>query len=282
MSAPGTRSTVPAGTSGTPSTSSTCLVAALGLHLSATYNSLAAAQDSPLGYGWSFSYGSHLSVDAAGEATVVEEDGSLAPFTATASGFTAPTWLPATLTHDADGTYTFSRRRDGTSWVYSSTGALQSVSDRNGYTTTLTYTGSGQLSTVTDPAGRSLTFTYGANGLISAVSDPAVRTVGFSYDSTGQLSSLTDVAGGVSSFGYDGAHHMSSETDPRSQTTTNTYDSTGRVLTQTDPRGNLIQLAYNGGTTTVTDRDGNVTTTQFSNLEPVVQTRGDGTAAAAS
>lgn len=63
---------------------------------------------------------------------------------------------------------------------------------------------------------------------------------------------------------------------------TNVYDGTGRVTQQQDEMGRKTLFSYLAGTTTITDPKGNVTEEHFSNLEPVVITRGYGTSSAAT
>jgi len=251
----------------------------LPLDLGLTYNSLAASQNSPVGYGWSFSYGMQLIVNTtAGTATVVLGNGNNVPFTLSNSTYVAPAWVMATLTQNADGTFSYLEKRTQLQYVFSSSGQLIKEIDRNGYTTSLAYNSSGQLSTVTDPAGRSFTLSYGSNGDLAGVSDPVSRTVGLAYDSAGNLSSITDVGGGVTSFTYDSSHDLLTMKDPRGGVLTNTYDSQGRVTSQVDPMNRKTTYSYLAGTTTITDPNGNVTREHFSNNEVVAITRGYGTA----
>jgi RHS repeat-associated protein len=254
------------------------------LDLNLTYNSLAAAQNSPLGFGWSFSYGMHLAFNqSTGDVTVMQENGSTVPFTNAGGSYQAPTYVAASLLKNGDGSYTLTRRHGGHSFKFSAAGTLLSINDRNGYTTTLAYNG-GQLATVTDPAGRSLSFTYGANGDISQISDPGTRTVGFGYNGAGELTSITDTNNGVTSFTYDAsAHRLLTMTDPRNDGAwTNHYNSNGQVDSQTDPLTRATAYAYAAGTTTITDPKGNVTQEHFSNLLPVAVTQGYGSSAEAT
>lgn len=67
------------------------------LNFSLTYNSLAASQNSPVGFGWTDSYATGLSVDSAsGDVTISQENGATVVFTpASGGGYTAPSWAPA-------------------------------------------------------------------------------------------------------------------------------------------------------------------------------------------
>ena len=255
------------------------------LEFTRTYNSMNAAEDGRLGFGWSDSYGMSLSVDGeTGAATVHEEGGSAVTFPANGEGgFTTPPRVLATLTANEDGTYGFSRFSDHIDYVFSAEGKLLRELDRNGNTTTLTYNGD-LLEKVTDPSGRSLTFAY-AGSHIHTITDPMGRTTTFGYDSNGNLEKETDPMGRIWSFSYDGSHRLLTMTDPRGGMVSNTYDGSGRVIAQTDPMGRESTWQYEGeaagpegGTTTFTDGRGDITRYIFRNLELHSVTRGVGDA----
>ena len=137
---------------------------------------------------------------------------------------------------------------------------------------------------MTDPEGRALTFSYGSNGLVSKITDPAGRSVSYGYDSSGDLTSVTDVAGNTWQFGYDSNHLMTTMTDPRSGLVTNVYDTSGRVTSQTDPMNRKTTYSYagsnlssTGGSTTITDPNGNVEVQNYQNGELTSLTKGSGT-----
>lgn len=261
----------------------------VALNLTRSYDSLAASTEGMFGYGWSSSYGMHLSVDPnTGNVTVYQENGSAVTFAPSGSGYTAPPRVLATLVKNADGSFTMTRKAQ-TRFNFASAGQLTSESDLNGYTTTLAYNGSGQLATVTDPAGRALSFSYGSNELVSKITDPAGRAVSYGYDSSGNLTSVTDVAGNVWQFGYDSNHLMTTMTDPRSGVVTNVYDSSGRVTSQTDPMNRKTTYSYagsnlssTGGSTTITDPNGNVEVQNYQNGELTSLTKGSGTSSTAT
>src|SRR5487761_273357 len=244
------------------------------LNFSRTYSSSQASVNGPLGYGWTDSYNMSLSTDASGDVTISQEDGSTVTFLPNgAGGFTAAPRVLATLTANADGSYTFVRDRGQTQYNFSAAGLLTSEVDRNGYTTQLGYNGSGQLTTVTDPSGRTLTFTYSGSHL-AKVTDPSGRTWSYSYDTSGNLAHAADPMGRVWSFTYDPNHLLLAMTDPRGGVTTNTYNSSAQVTSQVDADGGTTTWSYagdptstTGGTTTMTDPNGEVTTYQYSSLE---------------
>jgi len=234
---------------------------------SRTYTSAMAGDDGPLGFGWHSSYGAHLVIDAAtGNVTVSQENGAEVAFMLTAGTFTAAPRVQATLVKNPDGTYTFVRQLSQT-LTFTAAGALASIADRNGETTTLGYAGA-NLATVTEPGGRALTVTY-AGAHISKVTDPLGQSVTYTYDAAGNLVTSTGPDGAVTTFGYDDAHHITSVLDPAQQSApvkapmTMVYDAQGRVTSQTDPLGRATTFVYTGdpfgstgGTTVTTDPSG--------------------------
>ncbi len=258
------------------------------LNFTRTYSSSEASTDGPLGFGWTHSYNMSLIVDAVGNVTVVQENGSTVPFLTNGSGgYAAPPRVLATLVKNSDGTHTFTRKTSQIRYVFSSTGQLTGETDLNGYTTKLSYSGS-QLSSVTDPGGRKLSFTY-SGAHIARVTDPMGRGVSFTYDAAGNLGQTTDAAGHGWKFGYDPSHLLLTMTNPRNGVVRNTYDSSARVISQVDAAGLKTSWAYagdpatpSGGDTTITDEHRNVTVEHYANLELLSITRGAGTAAAAT
>ena len=262
-----------------------------GLDLSRTYNSLNADRDSIFGRGWSSSYDEHLVAHDDGSITIAFPDGSRIdaqpdPIT---GQYAVPAFADSTLSHDGSG-WVFTSRHTGLSSHFDASGFLTSVADRNGETTTIARDAAGVPTLVTDAAGRTLTFASDADGHVTSVTDPLGRTFGYSYDQ-GQLTATTDPVGKTWQLGYaaDGSHLLTSMTDPRGHSLSNVYDAGGRVTSQTDYAGHTTTLAYSGdafstdgGTTTITDPRGKVSTEQYTGGQLVSLTRGTGTPVAAT
>jgi RHS repeat-associated protein len=267
-----------------------------GLDLTRTYNSLNASAEGIFGYGWTTSYESHLTVNGDGSITITEADGSQVTAEPNGSGgFNVPDWADSALT-TSGGSYTFVRQGTET-YLFNSSGILTALTDANGYSTTLTYS-SGKLTTVTDAAGQTLTLAYGSNGLVSSVTDPMSRATTYAYDSSGDLTSVTDPLSRVTSFTYNTTSHLLlTMTFPNGQSggpdagdkVTNTYNSSDQVVTQTDQMGNETTYSYTGnnfsstgGTTTITDPDGNVEVQDYTYGMLQSLTKGYGTGSAAT
>jgi RHS repeat-associated protein len=266
------------------------------LEIARTYNSSNAATDGPFGYGWTYNYGMSLSCSGT-TATVTQENGATAQFT-TSGSCSSGTWSPsaprfiATLSY-ASSTWTFKRQNRDT-YTFNSSGQLTSITDLNGYVTTLSYT-SGTLTTITDPAGRTLTLGW-TGSHITSLTDANItpnRTVTYSYTSD-QLTDVTDVEGGDTSFAYDGSHRITTVKDPVCEAlggscpgVQNHYDGSGRVDWQKDQLNRETTFAYSGtpgdatgGTTTITDPVGNVTVDAYEYGVRTSTTRGSGTTSA--
>lgn len=158
------------------------------------------------------------------------------------------------------------RNTDGSKLVFSrqvtTTGypkfLLNSQSDAQGNTITLTYNSSNRLTAVTDPLNQTSSFYYENTSfphLVTKISDPFIpsggtrRSAYFAYDTTGRLIKITDPEGIESSFTYDSAQpdFVSSLTTPYGITTFITNPSTSG-LTQyvevTDPLGRKERVEY--------------------------------------
>ena len=105
---------------------------------------------------------------------------------------------------------------------------LQSITDGDGLTNTISYNGTNAYST----------------NLISQVVDPFGRTCSLAYDTNGHLTSITDVAGLISSFTYGSNDWVSSLTTP--------YGTTSFAITDTSG----AQIVPNGRSVLVTQPDG--------------------------
>jgi hypothetical protein len=247
-----------------------------------TYNSDLAAQDGPLGLGWTDSYNLSLTFGSGtppSTVTVNEETGGQIVFD---YNTTTSTYAPdvardqATLV-EGSGTWTFARYAKSI-FDFNSTGQLVDEKDLNGNITTVGPV-SGGTQVITDPAGRTYTLTYSGTHITSVAEEAGgsypARTVSYGY--TGSLlTSVTDVNGGITDYGYDSSNRLAVERTPRfasngalpaaptSCSGTATLDSTGTVYDTTTPGHVLCQWDALGRQTTFAytfDGSGNVTQT---------------------
>jgi len=250
-----------------------------GLVLDWTYSSQRSPFDGPFGFGWSFNYNMTLAVNSSGTVDVHQENGSMVTFTPDTNGvYHAPARVLAALAHNADGTWTYTRKAKDI-FTFTSTGQMSQLADLNGNTTSLTRNGSGQLTTATDGAGRTLTFTYNTGGRIATATDPAGRVFSYQYDGNGQLISVTVPGGAATGYAYDASNLLTTMTDPRGNTTTNVYDAAKRVTKQTDRAGGITTFSYaSDGTTTTVSPGGRTTAETYTNGQLVKAVNGAGTA----
>jgi len=227
----------------------------------------------PLGANWNHGYDVLLGQTAAGVATIRWGDGHGETYTLTNGTYVPQVGVFNTLIANSDGTFTLTQKNQ-TQYLFSSTGTLSSIQDKNGNTVNLTYDGSGNLTTITAPGGRALTLAYDGNGRITSVTDPIGRTESYAYDAANDLVSATDPLGGVTAYAYDGSHHVAQITLPNGNVLLqNSYDSQGRTISQTNGRGFAWQFAYNtpaAGQTTITDARGATTVHTYDNSLRIV------------
>jgi RHS repeat-associated protein len=255
----------------------------VGLNLTRTYNSMAAAEGTTgiFGHGWSNSFGDHVVAEKEA-VTVYHGNGSAVPFKETKGGeFVAPNWTQDKLTGNSTIGYSLILENQVKYQFEGSTGRLQSVTDRNGNQTTLAYNKAGQLETITDPAGRKITLAYNGEGLVESAKDPLGHTAKYTY-AEGALASVT-LPGETKArwqYHYGEAHQMTLMIDGRGGETTNEYNGSHELISQTDPAGHKIKFEREPFHTKLTNNGtGSVTSEWFnSNGEPTSITRGYGTA----
>jgi RHS repeat-associated protein len=240
----------------------------LALELSRTYNSLAAGTAGRFGYGWTDSYGMSLNIGPS-TTVVTQENGSQITFTLNGSTWSAPPRASATLVHNGDDTWTFTRYAREI-LTFDASGRIIQIRDLNGYATSISYP-NGSTQVITDPAGRTFTLSL-SNGRVTSVTDSSSppRSLTYTYNGSGELTDVIDVGGGHAQFTYDGSHRMLTMRSPRfygdtittpPPITTNHYDAQGRVDWQSDPLGRTTTFDYTSiaNSTKVTDPKGNVT-----------------------
>ncbi len=185
------------------------------------YNHMAAT-DVGLGVGWTSNYHARLRPDG-GKLTVVRADGRRERLTQSGAA-----WIP-----DADSRLKvvssvsgFTLTLDsGTVETYSTLGKLLSITDRAGFTQSLTYSdGSAGPNGgyVVDALGNP-TATLLPAGLLIRVTDASLRSLNFSYNAESRLALMTDPAGGKFIYAYVG-NNLVSVTYPDTHTRTYVYN----------------------------------------------------------
>jgi RHS repeat-associated protein len=275
----------------------------IDLSVDRMFNSSESTRDGLFGFGWSSNIGMNLSIDPLSQqATIRQENGSVARFDLVNGAYVPPDHVTSTLTFDAPtSTYRFQRHQQETIWFDGTAGPnlgrLVKLVDMNQYATTVAYPDATHI-VMTEPAGRTLTFTLDANRHVTSVADTAspVRAIAYSYVGS-ELRTVTSLKANTADttpttwqYGYDPTtHQITSVTNPRGHQMTTHYNQS-RVDYQIDYSGARTDFAYSGTnplTVTVTAPTNNaagtrpVTQYTFTNLLMTSRIDGYGTAQAA-
>ncbi len=245
------------------------------LQLTRTYNSLEAAWGK-VSQRWWQGYERYLQIRD-GETAVFDATGELLRFTANTDGtYTTPAGYSKDLRKNADGTYTLTDRKSGTTDTYNEHGTLLRVTDKNDGTITVDQHDEGG-----EHKGFKLTETRSGRwiDLIKTypnqwqAKDHTGRTAVLDLDGAGNLAKVTDTAGKATAYEYDSSRRVTKVTTPEGTVTLFTYDSHNRVTsmqraTASSPSGHTgptwrydysAATPSDAGTTTVTDPDGDAT-----------------------
>ncbi|AXI86426.1 Wall-associated protein [Streptomyces sp. ETH9427] len=245
------------------------------LQLTRTYNSLEAAWGK-VSQRWWQGYERYLQIRD-GETAVFDATGELLRFTANTDGtYTTPAGYSKDLRKNADGTYTLTDRKSGTTDTYNEHGTLLRVTDRNDGTITVDQHDEGG-----EHKGFKLTETRSGRwiDLVKTypnqwqAKDHTGRTAVLDLDGAGNLAKVTDTAGKATAYEYDSSRRVTKVTTPEGTVTLFTYDSHNRVTsmqraTASSPSGHTgptwrydysAATPSDAGTTTVTDPDGDAT-----------------------
>ncbi len=233
-----------------------------------------------LGWGWSTSWDTALTVDADGSVNVLGPNGALRRFQPDrrpGGGYFAQSGDHGVLSQIPGGGYLLTEL-NGQVTAYNADGTLNYVQDTDGNRITAGYT-DGHMTSLTHSSGQSLTLTYDAAGHIATITDSANRVTTYHYDpSNHYLTSVVDFDGQTTSYTYDmgtdvaTAHALTSITRPDGSHDYYSYDSKGRLAdAHRDGGANDTTFAYNQGAVSVTDALGNTTVYSFDNRGLLIQ-----------
>lgn len=170
------------------------------------------------------------------------------------------------------------RDKEDNELVFSSSGYLVKVRDKNDNTLAITY-GSGRITKITDGAGRVTTLTYlkdsaGKATNLSQVKTPSGQTITFAYTANGtmtDLTSVTDIDGAKVTYTFDSKGNLASAANVDGYQVKYAYYSTApyRVKTITEyggsTVGNSLALVYGYNSTKFTDNKGRTEICRFNN-----------------
>ncbi len=240
------------------------------------FNHARAAENGPLGYGWTHGFNWSIRTYAGGY-ILRNDEGRDIYFSNTWSGIVGNRRDHLSFALISGGYRVTDKNQ--TKWTFTNTtGKLTEIRDRNNNTLTLIYDGIARLSTVTDLFGRTFTFSYDASNRIQSVTD-GTRTVNFTlYDVNGNLRTVQDATGKNWNYAYTDAahiHNLTSITDPLSHVAEGfTYSAGDQVqVFQKDSGNEQLTFSYVSATQTqVTNSAGAVTTATLDPLNGVATT----------
>ena len=201
-----------------------------GLALARTYNSRD-TRTSPLGVGWSMSYGDRLDPTSAA-VLYTDATGRQVSYTANPDGsYTRPADVTANLARNVDGSWTLTWF-NGDIYTFTPAGLLAGSRSTTGQSVTITRDLAGRVRSVGNPIGNSFTYAYNPDGMLASVIGSDGRTVTYGY-LAGRLASVTLPDGKVWTYQFTPGGFLGSVTDPAGiVVVANTYDTQGRVATQ--------------------------------------------------
>jgi RHS repeat-associated protein len=156
-----------------------------------------------------------------------------------------------------------------TSYTYTSTGQLNTVTDALGHITDYDYNSLGRLIKTTAAEGTVdqivEQYEYDLAGNQTTSIDPLGHRTKYIYNSTNMLLQSIDALGGTTTYNYDKMGHRTSMTDALGHVTKMTYDSRGRLISTLDANGGITRDTYdnNGNLLSVTDALGRISKYQY-------------------
>ncbi len=164
----------------------------------------------------------------------------------------------------------------GKTFLYTSQGLLQSVSDREGRKVTVTYSSANKPNRITDELGRSVSLTYSGERL-SQLTDAIGRTARYQYRD-GKLSQVNAFDGQSDRYQYQYTKEplaITAKSDGKNNTWRYEYQQQqGKavVVKQTDAKGKTFRYQYkpDEASTIVTDRNGVATTYRYDDNQRIV------------
>ncbi|WP_251636707.1 DNRLRE domain-containing protein, partial [Sporosarcina sp. NCCP-2716] len=208
-----------------------------GFEFARTYNSKA-VEDSPVGYGWSFTGSETVSEFPNRDVVYQDSDGTTHHFTynAVTGAYLAPPGTYLTLTKanadafvltDFNGNRVVYRDLIKDPEVQSRIYRIDYAEDRNKNKVTYTRSADGRLTGITDATGRTLTLNY-AGGRIESGVFGGVKKFAFTYSPDGRLKSSTlfedGITGLTTTYNYNTNQELTGIVDSKSQLTQYEYD----------------------------------------------------------
>jgi RHS repeat-associated protein len=159
-----------------------------------------------MGVGWRHNFA--MALHAAGDIVQLDmEDGTTVTFRPADNG-TSGYWQAMTGTDTLEAapgnTWVYRRASDDSVWRYVAA-RLASITQRNGWVTTLAGDIAGRPTRVTNQFGRSLTFAYSASGQLASVTTADGQVLRYDFDTQARLAGVTHADGARRAYLYENA-----------------------------------------------------------------------------
>ena len=130
--------------------------------------------------------------------------------------------------------------KDGTTYRFSKSAGLQSITDLAGHSLTVAYNG------IAHSNGTAISYSRDGLNRITKTTLPDGTHRAYSYDSQGNLASATSPVGVINYYIYDQPHHLISILDSNGAVLKGySYDADGRLIGVSDALGNSVQMTHN-------------------------------------
>ncbi len=219
---------------------------------------------------WRHNYARTLTVTST-TAEIIDGTGSKTTYTLNGSNWSADASNITAKFANITGGYLYTLP-DNTREIYDSNKRLKRIEYLGGGAINLTYNGSGLLQTVTDENNRSLTLTY-ASGRVTTVATPE-GTFTYSYDVNGNLTEVTKPGSVTREYHYEDTSFVNALTGITDENglrfSTYGYDAQGRaVLSKHIGDVDSYEIDYNASSVTTTNPLGKETTYFFDDIKGV-------------
>lgn len=236
------------------------------------YNNLETRSTGDSGWRFSLPQDVKLTIFSDGSVSYQGPSGYRFPFLKLpiSGAFVSPPGIDATLTKNADGTYSLKFHQSEETFNFDSTGRWTSEVDRNNNRISFAYPSS-TLMRITDTQGRITEVTTTSGGLITSIRDSGGRTYSYTYDANSNLTSYQDPTAGVTRYGYDSLRRIIEITSVGGSRTKFTYPASNerrlssvvQVLSGETGPTTIFDEQFNSSRTIVTDPKGNRTTYEY-------------------
>lgn len=237
---------------------------------SRSYNSIGSKSYGVFGTGWTFAYSEKLSGRSDGSILYTMGDGKQLVFKKSGNEYISPDGYYLNLKKMTgkkltDIYYTITKT-DGTVSRFNCYGLLESITDSNGFSTTIQYDSNYNINGIKTASGRQYIITTNNDGQITSVRLPNGGMLKYEYKK-GNLVKYINADNDEVNYVYNSNGQLTEWYDGNNnRVVKNEYDKSGKIIKQTDSLGNTSTIEYSNGETTIKDALGNKTAYYYDSL----------------